>query len=121
MLRAERVAATSPGLAAFYAGLERSLAQMDGNASPEAVGSSLFPFSSQQTGVLSRSGAIALGAALLAVGLLLGFALLPRLAAAGFLPMSRASAQVMRESLVLTLGAVVVCLFLALMLLRAAL
>ena len=81
---------------------------------------SLWPLQTQERGVLSRNGAIALGAGLLAVGLLLGFAVLPRLAAAGFLPLSRSSAQVMRESLVLTLGAVAVCLFLAVVLLRAA-
>jgi hypothetical protein len=120
-LHAERVSAsTSAGLAAFYAGLERALAQMEANPTQEASQASLWPLQAQNTGVLSRNAAVALGAALLAVALLLGFALLPRLAAAGFLPMSRSSAQVMRESLVLTLGAVAVCLFLAVLLLREA-
>jgi hypothetical protein len=92
------------------------------NAPPQEGGHrSLWPLQAQEHGVLSRTGAMALGVALLALGLLLGFALLPRLAAAGFLPLSRSSAQLMHESLALTLGAVAVCIFLAVLLLRAAL
>jgi hypothetical protein len=119
-LRAERVSA-SAGLAAFYAGLDRAIAQMNQSSARQVGRASLWPLQTQERGVLSRNRAIALGAGLLAVGLLLGFALVPRLAAAGFLPLSRSSPQLMHEALALTLGAVAVCIFLAVLLLRAAL
>ncbi|MGZ8695595.1 MAG: hypothetical protein ACXWYS_09170 [Gaiellaceae bacterium] len=70
--------------------------------------------------MLSRSGALALALALLALALLLGFAVVPRLAAARFLPASRSSVRLARESVVVTLGTAAICGFLALLLIRAA-
>jgi hypothetical protein len=119
-MRAERVAATSPGLAVFYAGLRTALARMDASPPAAARQSAIFPVPEGQVGILSRNGAVALGIALLVLGLSLGIGLLPRLAAAGFAAGSRSSAQMLRESLVLTLAVVAVCLFLAVLLLRAA-
>jgi len=52
---------------------------------------------------------------------LLAFAVVPRLAAVRVLPGSRVSGRIARESLVVTLGTALVCAFLALLLVRAAL
>ncbi len=71
--------------------------------------------------MLSRTGALALAVALLALALLLAFAVVPRQAAVRVFSGSRVSGRVARESLVLTLGTAAVCAFLAVLLVRAAL
>ena len=90
VIRAARVSARTPGLAAFYAGLEKALAKdttsvVDGGTTPQFA----WPAAAADGGVLSRNGALALAIALFALALLLAFSLLPRLAAIGFLPVSR--------------------------------
>ena len=71
--------------------------------------------------MLSRNGALALAMALFALALLLAFALVPRLAVLGFLPVSRTTAQAARESSLVALGTITVCALLAVLLLRTAL
>ncbi len=122
VLRAARVSARTPGLAAFYAGLEKALANdttsvVDGSTTPQFV----WPAAAADGGVLSRNGALALAIALFALALLLAFSLLPRLAAIGFLPVSQTTAQAARESSLVSLGAITVCALLAILLLRIAL
>ena len=115
-IHAARVAARSPGLAAFYAGLEKALAQPnDSRVAPNA----LWPVEPRSGGVLSRTGALALALALLALALLLAFAVVPRLAAVRV--SSATSGRIARESLVVTLGTAAVCAFLAVLLVHAAL
>jgi hypothetical protein len=115
-IHAARVAARSPGLAAFYAGLEKALAQPD---HPRVEPNGLWPVEQRPGGVLSRTGALALALALLALALLLAFAVVPRLAAVRV--SSATSGRIARESLVVTLGTAAVCAFLAVLLVHAAL
>jgi hypothetical protein len=89
---------------------------VDGRTTPQF----LWPSGATDGGVLSRSGAFMLAAALFALALLLAFSLLPRLAAIGFLPLSRTTAQAARESSLVALGAIIVCALLAILLLRSA-
>ena len=119
-IHASRVAARSPGLAAFYAGLEKALARPADSADAPGPGA-LWPVDQGHGGVLSRTGALALAVALLALALLLAFAVVPRQAAVRVFSGSRVSGRAARESLVLTLGTAAVCAFLAVLLVRAAL
>jgi hypothetical protein len=122
VIHAARVSARTPGLAAFYAGLEKALANdttsvVDGGTTPQF----LWPAAAADGGVLSRTGALMLAIALFALALVLAFSLLPRLAAIGFLPLSRTTAQAARESSLVAVGAITVCALLAILLLRIAL
>jgi hypothetical protein len=122
VLHAARVSAKTAGLAAFYAGLEKALANgtptvVKGGTSPQF----LLPAAASGGGVLSRTGALMLAVALFILALLLAFSLLPRLAAIGFLPVSRTAAQAARESSFVALGAIALCALLAILLLRTAL
>lgn len=58
---------------------------VDGGTTPQFP----WPAAAADGGVLSRTGALMLAIALFALALLLAFSLLPRLAAIGFLPVSR--------------------------------
>ena len=122
VIHAARVSARTPGLAAFYAGLEKALANdttsvVEGGTTPQF----LWPAAAADGGVLSRTGALMLAIALFVLALLLAFSLLPRLAAIGFLPVSRTTAQAARESSLVAVGAITVCALLAILLLRIAL
>jgi hypothetical protein len=116
VIHAARVAARSPGLAAFYAGLEKALARPTAPADAADPGS-LWPVAPAQNGVLSRTGALALAVALLALALLLAFAVVPRVAAVRVLSSGGAA----RESIAVTLATAAVCAFLAVLLVHAAL